>query len=113
MTIYHVTREWDGKPLKSLASKRRWTKRVGEMITDKWPDISDPWSYYHTEGQYVHCHATLQEAVDFRDEWCPGGVILEIEASGLKVGVGQEYPHPVVRGSIEKALVRPLAGPEA
>jgi hypothetical protein len=97
-TIYHVTKEWDGGDLRSLADREPWTDELAESIASKWG--CDAWTYYGTEGEYVHCHATLAEAVDFRDEWCPGGVILAVDASELDVVVGDEYPHPVVRREI-------------
>jgi hypothetical protein len=98
MTIYHVAKDWDGGELLSLVRREPWSDELAASIAGKWG--CDPWTYYSTDGEYVHCHASLGEAIDFRDEWCPGGVILAVDATDLDVEVGDEYPHPVVRHEI-------------
>jgi len=107
MPIYHVTREWDGGDLRSLAARLD----AGELgtfdecvagIMDKWPDLGarNAEEYIDGDGRQVHCHYTLDEAIEFRDEFCEGGLILAIDDEELRVGVGAEYPHPVVADSI-------------
>lgn len=46
------------------------------------------------DGQQVHFHATREEAEAFAAEF--GGTIYAVDASGLDVQVGAEYPHPVI-----------------
>ncbi len=100
--IYHVARKgWDGKALKSFALIHEWSEATAELITANWPDVEGERlveEYYASEALYIHCHATLDEAKRFASEF--GGVILAIDAEGLRVGTGQEYPHPVVRDEI-------------
>ena len=95
MAIYHVTRSWDGCDLLSLQQRMPWGDVARAEVEAKWSG-TDPLRYYRTEGEWVHCHATLPEAVAYRDEFCEGGVILAIDDDGLDVAEGDEYPHPVV-----------------
>lgn len=97
--IYHVTKDWDGESLLALSIREDWSDELAEVITTRWPDC-DPWAYYQTDGQYVHCHATITDAIEYRDEWCEGGIILEIDATDLEIEEGSEYPHPVIKGEI-------------
>lgn len=105
--IYHVTPNWDGNDLVSLAERHEWADDVADMVAAKWSDC-DPWTYYSTDGQYVHCHATLAEAEEFADEY--GGEILEINTDSDwfdgRVEIGTEYPHPVVRRKISADCIR-------
>jgi hypothetical protein len=109
--IYHVTLNWDGQDLQSLADRHEWSDDVADAIVSKWSDC-DPGAYYQTDGQYVHCHATLAEAEAFAAEFCEGGEILEIDTDSDwfdgRVEVGHEYPHPVVRRRIAAECVRQL-----
>jgi hypothetical protein len=107
-TIYHVAKEWDGGDLLSLARREPWSDDLAGSIAEKWG--CDAWVYYSTEGEWVHCHASLDEAIDYLDEWCPGGVILAIDASDLDIRQGDEYPHPVVRHEIPAWCVSVLEG---
>jgi len=111
MAIYHVAKDWDGGELRSLALRIDGGEidlddALG-LIADKWTggDIRKAEEYLDGDGRYVHCHATLAEAIDYRDEWCPGGVVLAIDEGGLEVEDGQEYPHPVVRDAIPAGLI--------
>lgn len=105
--IYHVTQEWDGQDLVSLADRREWSDELAEEITQKWSDCN-PWTYYGTDGRYIHCHATLSEAEEFAGEY--GGEILEIDTGSEwfdgRVEIGTEYPHPVVRRRIDAGCIR-------
>lgn len=114
MTLYHVARSWDGGDLRSLAAQiddgDLDLDAALEMVTEKWCD-GDPRKaeeYLDQEGHHVHLHATLAEAIDYRDEWCESGVILEIDAEGLEIEEGIEYPHPTVRDAIPAGLIRPI-----
>jgi hypothetical protein len=105
-TIYHVTTGWDGGDLRPLA------RRVDdgdldldaalEMVAARWfdGDLRMAEEYLGRDGREVHCHATLAEALDYREEWCEGGEVLAVDADGLDVAEGVEYPHPVVRDAI-------------
>lgn len=106
MPIYHVTLDYDGDDLRSIA-------RIMDdgdisldeglrMVADKWfdGDLHDATRYLNTDGHEVHCHATLAEAIRHRDDWNRDAMILEIDATGLDVYSGTEYPHPVVRDVI-------------
>lgn len=105
--IYHVTQAWDGNDLQSIAARQVWSDVVADEIERRWPDC-DPWTYYSTDGQYVHCHSTLAEAQEFADEY--GGEILEIDTDSEwfdgRVEIGTEYPHPVVRRQIDAGCIR-------
>lgn len=103
-TIYHVCRgEWDGSDLLALARRMpQWGDEVCALIEASWPDC-DAWTYYNTEAMFVHCHETIEQARDFAEEF--GGQVLAIDAADLTVGVGDEYPHPVVRDMVPAALV--------
>lgn len=106
-TIYHVAADgWDGSSdLLCLARRVEWGDEAEEAIVGKWGSV-DPWVYYESEGRQVHCHATLQEAIDYRDEYCPEGIILAIDPADLDVREGREYPHPVVRDEIPAWAIR-------
>jgi hypothetical protein len=106
VTIYHVTRGWDGGDLRSLA-RRVDDGDLGldealEQVAARWCDgcLATAERYLDGDGHEVHCHATLAEAIAYRDEWCDGGEVLSIDAAGLVVAEGCEYPHPVVRDLI-------------
>ena len=58
-----------------------------------------------TDGRQVHCLATWGEAVEYRHLHCPSGTVLGIDADGLMVGIGSEYPHPVVADRIPAAAI--------
>lgn len=103
-TLYHVCRgEWDGSDLLSLSRMMQWGDEAAEYIAANWPDC-DPWVYYCTEGRYIHCHETLDQAREFAAEF--GGQVVEIDASELEVGIGAEYPHPVVECSIPAEYIK-------
>jgi hypothetical protein len=107
--IYHVTLNWDGQDLQSLAARHEWSDDLADAIAAKWSDC-DAGAYYQTEGQYIHCHPTLADAETFLDEFCEGGEILEIDTDSDwfdgRVETGREYPHPVVRRRIAAECVR-------
>lgn len=107
-TIYHVCRgDWDGRDLLPFASRYEWSDDACEMILAAWPDLitaDKAWEYYCTDGRQVHCHATLEQARDFADEY--GGAVLEIDATGLDIAEGREYPHPVVCGPIPACRIK-------
>jgi hypothetical protein len=116
MAIYHVTSGWDGGDLLSLAERAdRGELTLDEaldLVAGKWfgGDLRDAEEYLDDDGREVHCHATLAEAIEYRDEWCPGGEVLAIDDADLDVRVGREYPHPVVRDAIPAdCIVRALA----
>ena len=96
--IYHVTSKWDGGPLKSI-DQQLWSDELAEQIVAKWPDCN-PERYYTTDGAYIHCHYSLADAIEYRNEYCRGGQILEIDETSLRVRIGSEYPHPVVAAEI-------------
>lgn len=97
-TIYHVIRgEWDGGPIEPLQARMQWSDETSEAIAAAWPDC-DPAEYYFSEGAEIHCHETIEQASEFAAEY--GGVIVAIDASGLDVRVGREYPHPVLRDRV-------------
>ncbi len=105
-TIYHVCRgEWDGRDLTCLARHMEWDDAAAEYISANWPDCN-AWEYYSTEGRWVHCHATLDEAREFANEF--GGQVLAIDTSELIVETGIEYPHPVVREIIPATAISVL-----
>lgn len=102
--IFHVVGgEWEeGRDLLPLADLFGWGDDVASIIEERWPDF-DVATYYQTEAQFVHCHATLLAAQDFAEEF--GGKILSIsvealEEHSIQVEEGAEYPHPVIRGRI-------------
>lgn len=100
MVLYHVCRDgWDGGDLLALADRMEWGDEACEYIAANWPDCEGKeWEYYNTDGTEIHFHATLEQAIEFADEF--GGEILVIDASGLDVREGTEYPHPVIRGRV-------------
>ncbi len=110
MAIYHVTQSWDGGDLRSLARQMDdgdLSLDAGlEQIVGRWGDLTNAERYLDTDGHQVHCHATLAAAVEYRDEFCLGGEILEIDASSLAVLEGAEYPHPVVADMIPADAIR-------
>lgn len=113
MTIYHVTREWDGGDLKSLAQRiddgeMGTLDEALEAIDAKWGlgGVRAAERYIDEDGRQIHFHATLAEAIDYRDEWCADGGILAVEAGDLDLSVGLEYPHPACDGPVPAELVR-------
>jgi hypothetical protein len=112
MAAYHVTRSWDGGDLRSLARQID----DGEVDLDaalaaiaaKWCDgsLAKAEAYLDQEGHHVHLHGTLAEAIQYRDEWCEGGTVLEVALAGLEVEDGIEYLHPVVRDAVPADRVR-------
>jgi hypothetical protein len=115
-TIYHVAKDWDGGDLLSLARRLddgRLTldEAIGDVAA-RWTggDLRKAEEYLDGDGHWVHCHDSLDEAIDFRDEWCSGGVILAIDATDLEVKVGAEYPHPVVRHEVPAWCVSIVGG---
>jgi hypothetical protein len=112
--IYHVTDKWDGDDLKSLSQQMDWCDETAKLIAENWPEV-DPGEYYHSDGQYIHCHTTLVEAKAFLLEFRPGGDILSIDVDSDdfdgQVEMGREYPHPVVRRRIPAGCIQniPLA----
>lgn len=117
-TIYHVTRAWDGCDLRSLAQQ----VDDGDLGLDAALDLIASWwtdgdlraadRYLDGDGREVHCHDSLDAAAEYLAEWCDGGVIMEIDADGLDVVIGAEYPHPVVRDRIPAGRVRVLTEQE-
>lgn len=118
-TIYHVCRgEWDGNDLLPISDRMKWSDETAAYILANWPDLHCGYDaedaeaieaanrYYETEGREVHCHATLEQAREFAGEY--GGVVLAIDATGLAVRQGKEYPHPVVRGVIPAHCVKAI-----
>lgn len=109
MPIYHVAKSWDGNDLRSLAQQCDdgdiSLDDALEMIASKWSDAR-PEEYLDTDGHQVHCHATIEDAINFRDEFCEGGEILEIDTAELRVEVGSEYPHPVVANVVPAECVK-------
>jgi len=106
-TVYHVVRgEWDGRDLTPFVRRHNWSEETVELICKAWPDV-DPWQYYCTEAHYLHLCDTVAEAKEFAEEF--GGQILEIDADGLTLEQGREYPHPVSRDAIDASRVRLLA----
>ena len=114
MTIYHVTEEWHGDDLLSFVGLvdggylDMTLEETMQSILGKWPDLGTARKaeeYLDTDGRMVHCHATLAEAIDYREKHLPGGIILAIDADDLRVEVGTEYPHPVVRDVIPAASI--------
>lgn len=103
MVLYHVCRNgWDGYDLRPLTHRRVWSDETAALIAAAWPDC-DPAAYYHSDGCEIHCHSTLAEAREFAREY--GGDILAVDAAGLSVSTGREYPHPVIRGDVSRERI--------
>lgn len=118
--VYHVVgKDWKpGDPLIPFSSQHSWDSKTAKKISKKWDEYeSDPYSYYQTEGTYVHFHSTLKEAQEHKEELAPKSRILKIDTTGLEISAGKEYPHPtsyneVPASSIEIVnLKKPKAGP--
>ena len=105
-TIYHVHVGHDWAPGDDLLSLYEvYGDAAYEMYAERWPDAREL-AIYH--AHYVHCHATLVEAVKYQSEY--GGQILEIETDELDVFIDRlEYPHPCVRDMIPAEYITQMA----
>jgi hypothetical protein len=116
MTIYHVAKDWDGGDLLSLARRvddgHLSLDEALDSVAARWTDgdLRKAEEYLDGDGHWVHCHASLEEAIDYRDEWCPEGVILAIEADDLEIVDGTEYPHPTIRDLVPAGCVAMVNG---
>lgn len=106
-TYYHVIRDWDGGDLKSLKQRidegelglETW-EEIEEYIEARWPGNSAD-TYLAGDGSQVHMHYTLDEAIEYRDMHCEGGIILAFDDEDDEAEEGDEYPHPVFNRPIE------------
>ncbi len=110
-TYYHVIRDYDGGDLKSL--KQRIDD--SEMGLETWEEIEEyleaKWGcnaadYLAGDGSQVHMHYTLEEAIEYRDLHCQGGIILAYDDEDDQAREGCEYPHPVFNHSIEACWLK-------
>jgi len=70
-TYYHVTYSaWDGEDLRSYNAMIE----DGEMVKWKW-DEAEP----GLDGDRVSLHGDLDDAIAFRDTYCPDGEILRVD----------------------------------
>lgn len=130
--VYHVTPKYEGGDLQTLndriksgkiqeweayrdtAKRYDWSTphRFDEMTPEDWQaamKADRSWKEYRKgEAKQVHFNATLREAVKFRNEFVPGGDIVAVPKSGLKLKKGAEYDHPVASRNIEAARVEVL-----
>lgn len=129
--MYHVVTggQWDGGDVLPLSDRldalEEGAARESEYtrLGQRWPDLirgedpTDPESwlpasrynleeYATRDGRQVHLHNSLEEAQGYAKEY--GGEILRVDSAGLRVGVGSEYPHPVVDGPIPASALQRL-----
>lgn len=109
-TLYHVIRgEWDGRELRPLSHRMSWDE-AEQYIAANWPDCDAYEYYYGGEASAIHCVETLDEARDFADEYIDGDYqIVAIDADGLSVRPGREYPHPTILDQVDASRIEVVA----
>lgn len=112
---YHVVdaRWMPGESLYSLHELvRRGDLSLAEacaQVTARWSAAGDPSLYVdQDEGLWIHLHAALEEAREYRDDFAPGARILEIDTECLEISQGHEYPHPTVWREIPGDRIRAI-----
>lgn len=79
---YHVTKNWDGGDLESLAMRTGDESEAIEIFCERWPEASE------AADLHVHCvflHDTIEKAREFAASF--GGEILEIDDEYLDIKV--------------------------
>ena len=108
--IYHVAPKNHTGDLISLFSQHG--DDAYDIFAKRWPESSSLGQYH---AHYVHCYATLDDAVGHLTNHVGDGKIYEINVADLaddyiKVEIDSlEFPHPMVRGEIPGEYLKEIS----
>jgi hypothetical protein len=100
---YHVTKNWDGGDLESLAMRVGDDQEAMEIFCDRWPEAGE------AADLHIHCiflYASLEQAIAHQENF--GGEILEINDEYLEIREDPYEGELYVRDEIEAEYIKKI-----